>query len=126
MPRLSAALFILAGCVSNPETGKLELDLRAVHDELALTEQDVRDYASLVMADDPERALKLAQFADSLFTVDTAVLEALQTGERAGLAEAANLALSAAQPFLEDADDDVKMAAFLARAALRRIQAYGG
>lgn len=114
----------IGSCVTNPETGETELDLNLVHQELSLTEQDIRDYAGIVMAENPERAMKLAQFADSLHTVDAAVQEALLSGERAGLLEAANLALSAAQPFLEDADEDVRLAAFLARAALRRIQFY--
>jgi hypothetical protein len=124
MKRL-VVLLPLLGCVSDPETGKPKLNLTAIHTELTLVDGDLRDAAALLKNEDPERSAEIAAFADALLEVDAAVQAAILEGTTADLAEVARLALEAAEPFLEGSNEDVRLAAFMARAILRRIETYG-
>lgn len=111
------------GCVTNPETGEVEIHWPSVAVEVGLVADDIRDAASIAEPGLSETLFGLADAAEQVSVVigsgppDPDTLELIDA--LLGRVDAAWEAVSGDQ-----APADIRVAVLLLRSALRRVRAY--
>jgi len=132
--RFSFALILLAcygtlawgfcGCITNPETGQVEVHWPSVAQELSLAAQDLRDAAQLAEPQTAQTLTDLAAIADEAAAL---VTDGPPTGDALEMLDRALLRVDDAWNAVsgEQAPSDVRVAVLLLRTTLRRARAYG-
>ena len=123
---------VLPGCLTNPETGEREVDPARLKAELELAAADFHDAGTL--AGEGGTGIKLEALSVATYAASQSLSDWIAAGSpgesRGAVVAVLDGLLEETEPLLgalvedPEAEGDVRLLAFAARAALRRVKAY--
>lgn len=128
---ISLLFFLLASCVTDPQTGQTTLDLKAINSEMKLAYKDLGDALILVQGDD-KLYPAVAKFRGIVGTIQSSLEEYIngQTPDTSKILGSIDLALSLSDSLIKETVSDegtaqrIRFVVAVSRIVLRRVEFY--